>query len=229
MAKDEHALELTPDLILNAYAQGIFPMAESRDDDELFWLDPTERGVMPLDGFHISRSLRKMILRQPYQVKIDTDFAGVIRGCADRDETWINDTIFNIYMGLFKAGFAHSVEVWDGEALIGGAYGVSLRGAFFGESMFSKRTNASKIAMAYLVSRLKEGGFTLLDTQFLTPHLASMGGIEIPRASYRRALRAALEVEANFHQQPQTVSGYQVCNGSPKRHSAGGPSRAAPD
>ena len=226
MAKDEQAFELTPELILNAYAQGIFPMAESRDDDELFWMDPTHRGVMPLDGFHISRSLRKTILRAPYQVKINTDFAGVINGCADRDETWINDKIFNIYMGLFEAGFAHSVEVWDGADLVGGAYGVSLRGAFFGESMFSRRTNASKIAMAYLVSRLNAGGFTLLDTQFLTPHLASLGGIEISRASYRQALRGALKVEANFHQQPQTVSGYQVCTELPKRHNAGDPSHS---
>ncbi|MEP3345311.1 MAG: leucyl/phenylalanyl-tRNA--protein transferase [Litoreibacter sp.] len=211
MAKDETALELTPDLILNAYAQGIFPMAESRDDDSLFWLDPQLRGVMPLDQFHISKSLRKTIRREPYQIKIDTDFAGVIEGCADREETWINTQIFSIYMDLFQAGYAHSVEVWEGDDLVGGAYGVSLMGAFFGESMFSRRTDTSKIAMAYLVSRLKTGGYTLLDTQFLTPHLASMGGIEIPRASYRRALRAALEVEANFHRQPQTVSGHQVC------------------
>lgn len=211
MAKDEHALELTPDLILNAYAQGIFPMAESRDDDGLFWLDPQERGVIPLDGFHVSRSLRKAILREPYQIKIDTNFAGVIEGCADRDETWINAPIFSIYMDLFRAGFAHSVEVWDKDDLVGGVYGVTLMGAFFGESMFSRRTNASKIALAYLVSRLNAGGFSLLDTQFLTPHLASLGGIEIPRASYRQALQDALEVEANFHRQPLTVSGYQVC------------------
>jgi leucyl/phenylalanyl-tRNA--protein transferase len=211
MAKDEHALELTPELILNAYAQGIFPMAESRDDDGLFWLDPQERGVMPLDGFHISRSLRKAILRAPYQIKVDTDFAGVIEGCADRDETWINAPIFSIYMDLYRAGFAHSVEVWEKDDLVGGVYGVTLMGAFFGESMFSRRTNASKIALAYLVSRLNAGGFSLLDTQFLTPHLASLGGIEIPRASYRQALQDALEVEANFHLQPLTVSGYQVC------------------
>lgn len=211
MAKDEHSDGLTPNLILNAYAQGIFPMAESREDDELFWLDPDVRGVIPLAGFHISRSLRKTILREPYQIKIDTDFAGVIKGCADREETWINAPIVNIYMDLFHAGHAHSVEVWDGQQLVGGVYGVTLKGAFFGESMFSRRPDASKIALAYLVSRLKAGGFRLLDTQFLTPHLASLGGVEIPRASYRRALQDALSVEANFLRQPLTVSGHQVC------------------
>ena len=204
--------ELTPSLILNAYSRGIFPMAESRDDDGLFWLDPERRGVIPLDGFHISRSLRKVILREPYQIKIDSDFVGVIEGCADRTETWINGPIFAIYMDLFRAGHAHSLEVWDGDALVGGVYGVTMGGAFFGESMFSRRPNASKIALAYLVARLKFGGFTLFDTQFLTPHLASMGGIEIPRASYRQALRDALAVEASFLRQPQPVSGYQVCS-----------------
>jgi len=211
MAKDEHPLELTPNLILNAYAQGIFPMAESRDDDGLFWLDPDLRGVIPLDGFHISRSLRKTILREPYQIRVDTNFAGVIEGCADREETWINAPIFSIYMDLFHAGYAHSVEVWDGDTLIGGVYGVTLKGAFFGESMFSRRPDASKIALAYLVSRLNAGGFKLFDTQFLTPHLASMGGVEIPRSSYRQALRDALLVEANFLRQPLQVSGHQVC------------------
>ncbi|RLJ60080.1 leucyl/phenylalanyl-tRNA--protein transferase [Litoreibacter meonggei] len=211
MAKDERPVELTPELILSAYAQGIFPMAESREDDELFWLDPEFRGVLPLDGFHISRSLRKTIVREPFQIKVDTDFAGVIEGCADRAETWINAPIFGIYMDLFHAGHAHSVEVWDGSELVGGVYGVTLNGAFFGESMFSRRRDASKIALAYLVSRLNAGGFKLLDTQFLTPHLASLGGVEIPRASYRRALRDALSAEANFHRQPLTVSGRQVC------------------
>ena len=211
MAKDEHSLELTPELILNAYAQGIFPMAESREDDALFWLDPDLRGILPLDGFHISRSLRKTILREPYQIKIDSYFAGVVEGCAERKETWINAPIFSIYMDLFHAGHAHSVEVWDDDELVGGVYGVTLKGAFFGESMFSRRRNASKIALVYLVSRLNAGGFKLLDTQFLTPHLASLGGIEIPRSNYRRALRDALSAEANFLQQPLTVSGHQVC------------------
>lgn len=186
-------------------------MAESREDDGLFWLDPEQRGVIPLDAFHISRSLRKALLKEPYDIKIDTNFAGVIEGCADRDETWINGPIFGIYMDLFRAGHAHSLEVWDSDLLVGGVYGVTLGGAFFGESMFSRKPNASKIALAYLVSRLKFGGFTLFDTQFLTPHLASLGGVEISRASYRQALQAALAVEANFLRQPQPVSGYQVC------------------
>lgn len=186
-------------------------MAESREDDGLFWLDPEQRGVIPLDGFHISRSLKKTLLRERFEIKIDTDFVGVIEGCADRSETWINGPIFGIYMDLFRAGHAHSLEVWDEGALVGGVYGVTLGGAFFGESMFSRKADASKIALAYLVSRLKIGGFTLFDTQFLTPHLASMGGVEIPRASYRQALQGALAVEASFLRQPLQVSGYQVC------------------
>lgn len=186
-------------------------MAENRDDDGLFWLDPEQRGIIPLDGFHIARSLRKTILREPFEVKIDTDFAGVIEGCADRPETWINGPIFGIYIDLFRAGHAHSVEVWEGDDLVGGVYGVTLGAAFFGESMFSRRSDASKIALAYLVSRLKAGGFKLFDTQFLTPHLATMGGIEISRSNYRQALQDALAAEANFLRQPLQVSGYQVC------------------
>lgn len=206
------ASDLTPTLVLNAYARGIFPMAESAEDDAIFWLDPDRRGVIPLDGFHISRSLRKTILRDPFDIRIDTDFPGVIEGCADRDETWINRQIFGIYMDLFDAGHAHSVEVWDANTLVGGVYGVTLGGAFFGESMFSRRRDASKIALAYLVSRLRVGGFTLFDTQFLTDHLARMGAREVPRATYRTQLKAALEAEANFHRQSLTVSGYQICN-----------------
>jgi leucyl/phenylalanyl-tRNA--protein transferase len=205
--------DLSSNLILNAYARGIFPMSESRDDEGLFWVDPEKRGVIPLDGFHISRSLRKTILQEPYDIRVDTDFAGVIEGCADREETWINTQIFEIYMELFEAGHAHSVEVWDGDALVGGVYGVTLQAAYFGESMFSRRRDASKIALAYLVSRLKAGGFQLFDTQFLTDHLASLGGVEITRARYHQALRAALQGEANFHRQPLTVSGHQVCSG----------------
>ncbi len=202
---------LTPELILTAYARGIFPMSESRDDQDLFWVDPDRRGVINLDDFHISRSLRKTILREPYDIRINTDFAGVVEGCANREETWINAEIFSIYMALHHEGHAHSVEVWDGSELVGGVYGVTLRGAYFGESMFSRRRDASKIALAYLVSRLKAGGFRLFDTQFITPHLSSLGATEISRSSYHQALRAALKVEANFHQQPQPVSGHQVC------------------
>ena len=207
------ATDLTPLVLLNAYSRGIFPMAESRDSDEIFWLDPKQRGIIPLDGFHISRSLRRTLLREPYEIKVNTAFEQVVHGCADRDETWINDTILALYLDLFDVGHAHSVEVWDDDVLVGGIYGVSLRGAFFGESMFSRKRDTSKIAIAYLVSRLKSGGFSLFDTQFLTDHLASLGGVEIPRAQYHAKLRAALSGAANFLRQPLTVSGYQVCNG----------------
>lgn len=205
--------ELTPIVILNAYSRGIFPMAENRDDDEIFWLDPKRRGVIPLSDFHISRSLRKTLLREPYQIKVNTEFNAVVDACADRPETWINDQIREIYHELFQIGHAHCVEVWDQDELIGGIYGVSLRAAFFGESMFSRKRDTSKIAMAYLVSRLKYGGYTLFDTQFLTDHLASMGGKEISRKEYHEQLTDALEGAANFLRQPPTVSGHQVCNG----------------
>ncbi|MEM7469999.1 MAG: leucyl/phenylalanyl-tRNA--protein transferase [Pseudomonadota bacterium] len=208
--------DLTPNLILNAYAQGIFPMSEARDDEGLFWVDPQARGIFPLDDFHISRSLRKTILREPYDIRVDTAFEAVIEGCADRDETWINAEIFEIYLDLFDAGHAHSVEVWDGATLVGGVYGVTLQGAFFGESMFSHRRDASKIALAYLISRLKAGGFTLFDTQFITDHLASLGAIEINRTRYHDLLRAALLVEASFLRQPLQVSARQVLSLPPE-------------
>ena len=205
--------DLTPDLVLNAYARGIFPMSEARDDEGLFWVDPVKRGIMPLDGFHISRSLRKTILQEPFAVTIDADFKAVIEGCADRDETWINDQIFDIYLSLHDARHAHSLELWEDSTLVGGVYGVTLGAAFFGESMFSRRRDASKIALAYLVSRLNAGGFQLFDTQFITDHLASLGAIEITRARYHALLKDALSVEANFLRQPLTVSGRQVCSG----------------
>lgn len=202
--------DLTPNIILSAYAQGIFPMSEARDDEGLFWVDPQSRGIFPLQGFHISRSLRKTILREPYQIKVNTAFEAVIDGCADRDETWINAEIFEIYLDLFDTGHAHSVEVWDGTELVGGVYGVTLNGAYFGESMFSRRRDASKIALAYLMSRLNAGGFTLFDTQFITDHLASLGAIEISRTRYHSLLRDALSVEANFLRQPPQVSAQEV-------------------
>ena len=189
---------LTPDLLLSAYAAGIFPMAESRDSPELFWVDPDARGIIPLDGFHLSRSLRRRILREPFAVTVNRDFAGVVLGCADRSETWINPTIVDLYMHLHLGGYAHSVELWDGPDLAGGAYGVAIGGAFFGESMFSRARDASKIALAYLVVHLRNGGFTLLDTQFVTPHLASLGGVEISRGEYRIRLAEALAVAAEF-------------------------------
>ncbi|MCI2399017.1 leucyl/phenylalanyl-tRNA--protein transferase [Aliiroseovarius sp. N1Y82] len=177
---------------------GVFPMAESRDDPRVFWVDPEQRGVLPLDGFRLSRSLRKRILQEPFKVTLNRDFAGVVEGCADRDETWINDTIFDLYAQLHDMGHAHSLELWDGAALVGGVYGVSLGRAFFGESMFSRRRDASKIALAYLVAHLTQTGFTLFDTQFLTEHLASLGGVEIPRAQYHDMLSQALERMADI-------------------------------
>ena len=199
--KDEPR-SLTPDLLLTAYATGIFPMAESRGDPEVFWVDPRQRGILPLDGFHISRSLARRIRRGGYRVTTDRAFAAVVQGCAERDETWINDTIFELYEALSGSGHAHSLEVWsDDGRLIGGVYGVCLGAAFFGESMFSRAPDASKIALAYLVDRLKAGGFRLFDTQFLTPHLASLGGVQVSRQEYRAMLAAALRHPAEFDAQ----------------------------
>jgi len=180
---------LTADMLLRAYALGVFPMAESREDPEVFWVDPRWRGIVPLEAFHISRSLARHIRRGGFEVSVNRDFDGTLRGCADRPETWINDTIFRLYTTLHDRGFAHSLEVWEDGALVGGVYGVTLGAAFFGESMFSRRSNASKVALAYLVDRLRLGGFQLFDTQFITAHLRSLGAVEIPRADYRRRRR----------------------------------------
>ena len=194
--------EITPELLLHGYGIGIFPMSEHRNDPEIFWVDPRKRGIFPLDGFHISRSLARTMRRTPFEVRIDTDFAGVVEGCADRSDTWINDEIRRLYTTLHKAGHAHSLEIWDGAALVGGVYGVVLGAAFFGESMFSRRTDASKIALACLVDRLRAGGFTLFDTQFLTDHLASLGAIEISRAAYHARLAEARDRPASFTAPP---------------------------
>jgi len=174
-------------------------MADSRDSPDLHWIDPQRRGVFPLDGFHISRSLRRRIRSAPFAVTFDQGFQAVVTGCAGREETWINDTIFQLYAALHEAGYAHSVELWDRGALVGGVYGVTIGAAFFGESMFSRRTDASKMALAYLIDRLRLGGFMLFDTQFLTPHLASLGAIEIPRARYLRQLNSAVRLPADFN------------------------------
>lgn len=189
---------LTWRLLLRAYAMGVFPMAEARDDPEIFWVEPRWRGIIPLDGFHVSRSLARHMRRGGFTVSVDTDFDGVVAACADREETWINDTIFRLYAELHKRGHAHSLEVREDGTLVGGVYGVSLGAAFFGESMFSKRANASKVALAYLVDRLRLGGFSLFDTQFVTPHLRSLGAIEIPRDAYRERLQNALERQGDF-------------------------------
>ena len=198
MPHTQAALEITPQLLLQAYAAGIFPMSEGRDDPNLFWVQPKRRGIIPLDGFHISRSLARRIRQNPFEIRINSDFAGVVAACADRDETWINAEITALYSALHEEGFAHSLELWQGRDLVGGVYGVALGAAFFGESMFSRARDASKIALAYLVARLNAGGFTLFDVQFTTPHLIRLGAIEILRIDYRKRLDAALEKQADF-------------------------------
>jgi leucyl/phenylalanyl-tRNA---protein transferase len=190
--------ELTADLLLRAYSIGIFPMAESRDAKDLFWVEPQERGIFPLDGLIVSRSLAKTVRSDRYRVVADCAFEAVVRACAEREKTWINDEIVRLYSELFAAGHAHSLEAYEGDALVGGLYGVSLRGAFFGESMFHRARDASKVALVHLFARLRTGGFRLLDAQFSTEHLASLGAVEITREAFRFRLAAALEIEANF-------------------------------
>lgn len=193
---------ITPDLLLKAYASGIFPMAESAQDRTIHWIDPAERGVILFDRFHVPRRLARRIRARPFEIRFDTAFPAVVDACAEpapgRTETWINRTIRELYLSLFHMGHAHSVEVWQDDALVGGLYGVSLGGAFFGESMFSRRTDASKIALVYLCDRLVRGGYTLLDTQFLTAHLSIFGTVEILRRQYHMLLADALAVEASF-------------------------------
>lgn len=203
-------MTVTPELLLEAYRAGVFPMAEHRDDPEVFWVDPRKRGVFPLGGFHISRSLAKALRRDDYTVTRDTAFGDVIDACADRSETWINHDIRHLYEELHNRGAAHSLEVWDNATLIGGIYGVTIGAAFCGESMFSRRRDASKIALAWLVDLLRRTGFILFDTQFLTPHLASLGAVEIPRAEYRKHLAEALENHADLTSQPLAASGQDV-------------------
>ena len=185
--------QLDPRLLLRGYAVGIFPMADSRNADELFWVEPQRRAIIPLDGFHMSRSLARRLRSGTFTVSRDRAFAEVIRGCADREETWINGDIERATLALHASGHAHSVECWDAKgSLVGGIYGVKLGRAFFGESMFSRATDASKVALAWLVARLKVGGFTLLDCQFMTDHLASLGAVSISRDTYVALLSAAL-------------------------------------
>ena len=196
------AFQLTPDILIEAYAAGIFPMAESADDPELFWVDPTRRGILPLDTFHVPRRLKRVLRGGSLSVRCDTQFEAVMRGCAEasdtRPTTWINDEIVQLYSALFARGAAHSVECWHEGELVGGLYGVSLGAAFFGESMFSRMTDASKVALVHLVTRLRLGGYRLLDTQFLTPHLAQFGAVEVTRARYHRMLAEALRYRAVF-------------------------------
>ena len=188
--------EITPEIILRAYSIGIFPMAEAADDPEIFWVQPDMRGIVPLNDFHVSKSLAKAIRKHPFEIRVNTAFAEVMKKCGesveDRPTTWINSTILSLYTALHHMGHAHSVEAWEGDELIGGLYGVSLGAAFFGESMFSRRTNASKICLVHLVERLKANHFQLLDTQFTTEHLKTFGAIDIPKAQYEIMLADAV-------------------------------------
>ncbi len=183
------SVEVSADLVLRAYRHGLFPMAEGRAGDRLFWLDPVKRGVLPLDGFHLSRRLLRTALSGPFEVTVDRNFPGTIAGCAtplpDRTDTWINPQIERLFTELFRMGYAHSVETWQDGTLVGGLYGVSMGGVFFGESMFSFARDASKIALVHLVARLRLGGYRLLDTQFVTAHLTQFGAMEIPRDTYK--------------------------------------------
>lgn len=194
---------ITPETLLKAYAAGLFPMAESADDSALYWIDPEKRGVIPLDRFHIPRRLRRTVRSKRFEVRTDTAFDGVIEGCAASDPgrptTWINDRIRDLYGELFQLGVCHTVETWHQGRLVGGLYGVELGGAFFGESMFSAETDASKTALVHLVARLKSGGYALLDTQFVTAHLTQFGAIEIDRTRYRALLESALEQGGDFY------------------------------
>jgi leucyl/phenylalanyl-tRNA---protein transferase len=203
MASRETALvEITPDVLLKAYACGIFPMAESADDPALYWIEPERRGVIPLESFHVPTRLARSVRRTSLTVVADRDFDSVIAGCGEagpgRARTWINTRIRNLYRGLYDIGHCHTVEVYDGDELVGGLYGVSLGRAFFGESMFHRARDASKIALVHLVARLKAGGYKLLDTQFVTDHLKIFGAIELSRRQYHKVLAEALIGEADF-------------------------------
>ena len=196
-------LEITPQVLLKAYACGIFPMAESATDPGLFWVEPEQRGVLPLDGFHVPQSLQKFMRKRPFEITVDRDFSAVIDACAastdDRPKTWINGRIRRLYTELHHIGHCHSVECWRDGELVGGLYGVRLGGAFFGESMFSRATNASKVALVHLVDRLRAGGFVLLDTQFTTEHLKRFGAIDVPKRRYAGLLEDAVMRDADFY------------------------------
>lgn len=209
--------ELTPQLLLRAYAAGVFPMADSAESKEILWIDPDLRGIIPLDAFHAPRKLLKKVRREDYEITVDTDFEGVIDGCGARDTTWINDEIRRLYIGLHRMGYAHSIEARFRGLLVGGLYGVRLGGAFFGESMFSHATDASKVALVHLVARLKAGGFRLLDTQFVTDHLANFGALAVSRARYREMLDEAMRTEADFDAAGPVLSGQEAAQLSAQR------------
>ena len=202
-AARSHMTTITPQILLKAYAAGIFPMAESADDDSLYWIDPDKRGILPFDAFHVPRRLQRTVRSGRFEIKVDTDFEQVIDACArdapGRSSTWINERIRSLYGQLFRMGFCHTVETWLDGQLVGGLYGVKIGAAFFGESMFTIERDASKVALVHLVARLIHGGFSLLDTQFVTEHLSRFGTIEISREAYHELLEAALRSEGDFH------------------------------
>jgi leucyl/phenylalanyl-tRNA--protein transferase len=205
-------VEITPEVLLKAYACGIFPMAENADDPSLYWIEPDRRGLIPLDGFHLTRRLARTVRSDRFSVYVDRDFEGVIDGCAEpatgRSRTWINQRIRGLYCKLHEIGHCHSVEAWQDDKLVGGLYGVRLGRVFFGESMFHKERDASKVALVHLVARLRAGGFALLDTQFVTSHLSGFGAVEVPKRVYNRMLERALVDEADFFAlDPDPVSG----------------------
>ena len=201
-SRDSAVVDITPEVLLKAYACGIFPMAESADDPAIYWIEPEQRGVIPLEAFHVPARLARTVRAERFTVVCDRNFDAVIDGCAEpqpgRSNTWINPRIRNLYRGLYGIGHCHSVETYDGDALVGGLYGVSLGRTFFGESMFHRARDASKVALVHLVARLKAGGFTLLDTQFVTEHLKTFGATEVPRKQYHKLLAEALIGEADF-------------------------------
>jgi leucyl/phenylalanyl-tRNA---protein transferase len=215
-SRDSAASEITPQVLLRAYACGIFPMAESADDPTLFWVEPERRGVIPLDGFRIASRLARTVRSNAFTITVDTAFKAVIAGCAapqpGRDDTWINTRIRDLYIGLYELGHGHSVEVWENDMLVGGLYGVSLGRAFFGESMFHRARDASKVALVHLVARLIAGGFALLDTQYVTEHLRNFGAVEISRRRYTALLDKAVAGHADFARLPldRPVSGAEA-------------------
>jgi leucyl/phenylalanyl-tRNA--protein transferase len=207
-------MQITPDIVLKAYATGIFPMSEGRDEPEMFWVDPGKRGILPLDEFHLSRRLRRTVRQSPFTIRIDSAFEQVMIACAapasGRWTTWINNEIQELFTTLHHRGFAHSVEAWEGEELVGGLYGIALGAAFFGESMFSRRTDASKIVLVHLVARLQAASFVLLDTQFITDHLRQFGAVEISRAEYHSRLSLALSEYSDFSLSGRSLSSAAV-------------------
>ncbi len=213
-SSDDVTLEITPQVLLKAYACGIFPMAESAEDTALFWIEPEKRGVLPLHQFHLPKRLRRTVRSDHFEVRVDTDFQAIIDGCAapepGREKTWINTEIRRLYGELYEMGFCHTVEAWRDDMLVGGLYGVSIGSAFFGESMFTRERDASKVCLTHLVARLIAGGFTLLDTQFVTDHLHRFGTVEIPRREYEATLDEAIRIDADFFRLSPTATGAEV-------------------